>query len=133
MYYFIPRNDLTVSNCSADDYVPGPLEDWIEGALAFDGKARVASISHAELTKNMEYPRPQRWPQDHLRRLKRQTVDMGANNFLIEVVFKTEAGHTNGVLASKLPIRDTSLPLDPTAVHAWPSRPAAPRPRPPRR
>ncbi len=26
---------------------------------------------------------------------------MGANNFLIEIVFKTDAGHTNGMLASK--------------------------------
>ena len=27
-----------------------------EGALAFDGKDRVASLSHAEMTKSMEYP-----------------------------------------------------------------------------
>jgi len=32
---------------------------------------------------------------------KRETLDMGANNFLIETVFKTDAGHTNGVLAAK--------------------------------
>ena len=32
MYYFIPRNDLLVSACTPEDYVPGPLEkDWIAG------------------------------------------------------------------------------------------------------
>jgi hypothetical protein len=32
---------------------------------------------------------------------KRRTLDMGTNDFLIEVVFKTDAGRTNGILASK--------------------------------
>ena len=98
MYYFIPRNDLNVSTCSAEDYVKGSLEDWIEGALVFDGK-RIASLSHAEMTKSMEYP----VGRNKIRYdgSKRETVDMAANNFLIEVFFKTGAGHTGGVLASK--------------------------------
>jgi hypothetical protein len=32
---------------------------------------------------------------------KRETLDMAANNFLIEIVFKTDPGHTSGILASK--------------------------------
>lgn len=95
MYYYIPRNDLTVSACTAQDYVPGQLEDWIEGALAFDGK-RVASLSHADLTKSMNYPKSGAYDGS-----KRETLDMGTNNFLIEIVFKTDAGHVNGVLAEK--------------------------------
>ena len=67
MYYFIPRNDLTVSGCSAGDYVAGPLEDWIEGALAFDGK-RVASLSHAEMTRSMKYPGARGTADDRVRR-----------------------------------------------------------------
>ncbi len=102
MYYFIPRNDLTVSACTAADYVAGPLEDWIEGALVFDGKSRVASLSHAEMTKNMEYPGGKNAAKINYDGSKRETLDMGANNFLIEIVFKTVAGHTNGVLVSKL-------------------------------
>jgi hypothetical protein len=101
MYYFIPRHDLTVSKCTAADYVPGPLEDWIEGALVFDGKSRVASLSHAEMTKSMEYPGGKNAPKVNYDGSKRETLDMGANNFLIEVIFKTSTGHTNGVLASK--------------------------------
>ena len=100
MYYFIPRNDLTVNACMAQDYVAGPLEDWIEGALTFDGKNRVATLSHAEMTKNMEYPGKagSRITYDGA---KRETLDMAANNFLIEIVFKTNPGQTTGVLAAK--------------------------------
>ena len=99
MYYFIPRNDLIVSNCTGKDYVAGPLEDWIEGALAFDGKERVATLSHAELIKNMEYPGKTRVAYDGS---KRETVDMDTNNFLIEIVFRTEPGQSQGVLTAKL-------------------------------
>lgn len=102
MYYFIPRNDLTVSpQCTAEDYVAGPLEDWIEGALLFDGKSRIATLSHAEMVKSMEYPGGKNAPNVNYDGTKRETLDMGANSFLIEVSFKTTAGLTNGVLASK--------------------------------
>ncbi len=101
MYYFIPRNDLTVSTCSAKDYVAGPLEDWIEGALSFDGRGRVASLSHAEMTRSMDYPGGKHSGQNSYDGTKRETLDMGVNSFLLEIVFKTEAGQTNGVLASK--------------------------------
>jgi hypothetical protein len=53
------------------------------------------------MTKNMEYPgaKGEKISYDGS---KRETLDMGANNFLIETVFKTEAGHSGGVLCSKL-------------------------------
>ena len=101
MYYFIPRNDLAVSSCSAKDYVSGPLEDWIEGALAFDGRERVATLSHADMTRSMNYPGGKQSSGSSYDGSKRETLDMGDNNFLIEIVFKTDPGHTNGVLASK--------------------------------
>ena len=102
MYYFIPRNDLTVSNCTAKDYVSGPLEDWIEGALVFDGKSRVASLSHVEMTRNMTYPGNKKSAGSSYDGSKRETLDMGVNNFLIEIVFKTAVGYTKGVLVSKM-------------------------------
>ena len=102
MYYFIPRNDLTVSSCTEKDYVAGPLEDWIEGALVFDGKDRIASLTHAEMTKNMDYPGNKKNPAKiTYDGSKRETLDMAANNFLIEVFFKTEPGNANGILTSK--------------------------------
>ncbi len=101
MYYFLPRNDLTVNACTAQDYIAGAMEDWIEGALVFDGKTRVATLTHAEMTKNMEYPGAKNGPMVTYDGSKRETLDMAANNFLIETVFKTAPGQTNGVLAAK--------------------------------
>jgi len=102
MYYFIPRNDLTISSCTAEDYVMGPLEDWIEGALVFDGKDRIASLSQAEMTRSMTYPGNKNNPPRNYDGTKRETLDMDANNFLIEIVFKTAPGQASGVLVSKL-------------------------------
>ena len=100
MYYFLPRNDLVVSQCAATDYQGGELEDWIEGALSFDGR-RTASISQAELTKNIVYGGRGAGPANTLDGSKRQTLDMDTNNFLIEAVFRTDPGHINSVLVSK--------------------------------
>ncbi len=99
MYYFLPRMDLTVAACAAENYVTGALEDWIEGALAFDGKDRVATLTHAEMTRSMEYPAGK--GKVTFDGAKRETVDMGTNNFLVEIVFKTDAGQTQGTLVSK--------------------------------
>ncbi len=90
MYYYVPRNDLTVSQCTPDDYVSGPLEDWIPGALRFDGK-RTAVLTNAEMTKDVDY-RGRRGDEHRSRAPKRKTLDMGTNNFLIEAYFRTDAG-----------------------------------------
>ena len=101
MYYFIPRNDLTVSTCTAKDYTAGPLEDWIEGALSFDGK-RTASLAHAEMIKSMKYPAVgKKGKESSYDGTKRESMDMGNNNFLIEIYIKTTAGCTKGSLVSK--------------------------------
>jgi hypothetical protein len=49
----------------------------------------------------MEYPGGRRAPKVPYDGSQRETVDMGVNNFLIEIVFKTEAGQKSGVLVSK--------------------------------
>ncbi len=106
MYYFIPRNDLTVSQATPADYVSGPLEDWIRGALQFDGQ-RTAVLTHAEMTRDMDYPigivdgkvqkkKPGESKYDGARR---QTLDMSTNNFLIEAVVQVTRG---GVIAEKM-------------------------------
>jgi hypothetical protein len=110
MYYFIPRNDLKVSACAPEDYVAGPLEDWIEGALRFDG-SRVATLTHAEMTRSMRYPGP-RGAAIEYDGSKRESLDMNKNNFLIEVVFKTDAGRQKGVLASKMDQSGYELAID---------------------
>lgn len=100
-YYFLPRNDLTVAGpVSADDYVDGLLEDWIGGALSFEG-TRLASLSHADMTRDMEYPGSRGAPAVNYDGSQRETLDMASNNFAIEIFFKTGAGHSGGTLISK--------------------------------
>ncbi len=101
-YYFLPRNDLIVSDpVSAEDYVYGPLENWIEGALSFDG-TRVAVLSHAEMSRDMTYPGQDGSPPIQFDGSKRETLDMATNSFIIEMVFRTEEEHTGGTLVSKI-------------------------------
>ncbi len=102
MYYFIPRNDLMVNACTAADYIDGPLEDWIEGALSFNGKSRCAVLAHAELIKDMTYPKDKE-AKDFVTYdgKRRKTVDMDTNNFLIEIMFKADKGKGNGAMVCK--------------------------------
>ncbi len=101
MYYFVPRNDLTVSGATLESYVSGPLEDWTNGALSFDGKSRFATLSHAAMTADFQY-KIGRGGQDFVMPGKnRRTLDMSDNNFLIEIVAQVAEGHTGGVLVQK--------------------------------
>jgi hypothetical protein len=109
MYYLIPRNDLRLNEAAPHDYVRGPLEDWIDGALQFDGTNRYAVLTHAEMTVDMDYTgadsRRRRGPViaegGRFPGVKRRTLDMDTNNFLIEVYFKTAKDHTGGTIVEK--------------------------------
>ena len=48
-YYKKPTYPLRAVNISADDYVEGPLEDWVRGALKFNGRDQYAVLTQAEL------------------------------------------------------------------------------------
>ena len=120
MYDFVPRNDLRVTGATAQDYVAGTLEDWIEGALAFDG-ARVAVLADAGLKKDVPYPVGFDPGKEDLTRkfvfpaAKRETVDVGANNFLVEAVFRTDPGHAGGTVAGKMGDAGYALTIGPDA------------------
>ncbi len=99
MYRFIPRHDLTAHNVGADDFVAGPLEDWTQGALALNGRDQYCVLPDADLKSDYEWGRRNRvstYPGG-----RRKTPDMGTNNFLIEVVLRTEPGRAGGVIVSK--------------------------------
>jgi hypothetical protein len=113
MYYYVPRNDLTVNECTPDDYVAGPLEDWIDGALRFDGK-RYAVLTNAEMTKDLVYSGggrrgggPQTSPGS-----QRKTLDMSTNSFLVEAHFRTDPGLVNGTIAAKADQAGYELGMD---------------------
>ncbi len=100
-YYHVPRNDLTVASATTSDYVDGPLEDWIPGALRFDGK-RIGILPHTEIVKDMVYPLSRNKKGKLSNNVKegesglpfsgakRKSLDMADNNWLIEAVCKLE-------------------------------------------
>jgi len=94
-YYKRPTYPLTALNVTAKDYLKGVLEDWTEGALNFDGRQTYCSLSDTVASKRVC-----------------TNVDMPANNFLIEAVFKTEKGHKDGVLVSKYSSSGNGYKLD---------------------
>ncbi|MFP4381615.1 MAG: LamG-like jellyroll fold domain-containing protein [Candidatus Sumerlaeia bacterium] len=84
-YRNLPRNDLKAHNLSASNFEMGPLEDWVKGALHFNGKNTYCSLS-SEIASPTGRP----------------GLDMDINNFLVEVQLKTKAGHTKGGILAKM-------------------------------
>jgi hypothetical protein len=102
MYYQIPRNDLHAPGATVADYVAGPLEDWCQGAMHFDGRDRYCVLKHADLKS--DYTVHLRGGDDagvKIPGATRRTVDMDSNSFLVEVYFRTEPGCAGGTLVAK--------------------------------
>jgi hypothetical protein len=83
-YHEIPKNHLTIHSLNDSSFREGILEDWIQGALYFDGSSTYCSLSHSTASANTC-----------------NNVDMTDNSFIIEAYIKTTAGHTDGILVSK--------------------------------
>lgn len=117
MFADIPRNDLSCKNINAKNYTVGILEDWTKGALRLNGSSEYCQIDDADLKDGYT------WKQD--RRIKKQgpiagtitpemrdTVDIGADNFLIETVLAADNGHNQAGVASKRKERGYALTID---------------------
>jgi hypothetical protein len=101
MYRRIPRNDLTVHGVTRDSFVDGPLEDWIPGALKFDGKTTYGSLSHDAMAGEYSY-RSGRSGATTVPASARKSADMDTNSFLIEAYLRVDPGNPRGVVASKM-------------------------------
>ena len=55
-YHELPMYPLTAVNVSSDDYVSGPLEDWIEGSLRLNGRDQYAVLPHERLEAAPPHP-----------------------------------------------------------------------------
>jgi Concanavalin A-like lectin/glucanases superfamily len=108
-YHKRPMYPLKAINVTREDYVPGPLEDWIPGALSFSpAKKQYATMSHFEMMKPFSF-RDLRKSRHENARPEPCTVEGEAlknpqiytSNFLIEVYFTTAPGHIGGVLMEK--------------------------------
>ncbi len=49
MYQYIPNYVFRVNEAKESDYIPSRSEDWIEGALKFDGSTRFAKVSNEQI------------------------------------------------------------------------------------
>ncbi|MCZ7648213.1 MAG: laminin G domain-containing protein [Planctomycetota bacterium] len=106
-YHERPTWPLSVKHAGADAYVPGPLEDWIAGALALNGTNRYAVLPHAKLAEPFVYEA--RVEKDKKKVNEQRTAQgeelknpqVHRSNFLIEVYFKLEPKQAGGVLIEK--------------------------------
>ena len=95
----IKRHDLTGHNIRAEDYQQGLLEDWVDGALSFNGTNQYASILDASTKSGYNWTTD--WGSGTISGSQRVTLDTGTENFLLEIVFKTSSNQTGGTLVSK--------------------------------
>lgn len=98
----VPENELTGNGFTADAYVDGPLEDWVKGAVTFDG-TRHLTLAQATLLKNFSISEGH---GKHKKTTKingttRKTVRMDTNNFLIEAVIRAGPEQAGAILAGK--------------------------------
>ena len=94
-YYQVAENNLKAHGITQNSFVKGQLEDWTEGALSFDGMQTYCELDHATTSAKIC-----------------TNVDMTTNNFIIEVVFRTEKDHKEGVLVSKYDPSGNGYSLD---------------------
>jgi len=120
-YHERPMYPLKAVNVGAADYVRGPLEDWIAGALKFSPAGKqFAFISNAEMMKPFSFKDLKK--SRHAGGVKPEvcTVEgeglknpqIYTSNMLIEIYFKTASGHTGGVLMEKMKGNGYSLSID---------------------
>lgn len=108
MYDLVPRNDLSVPGATQDDYTAGPLENFTDGVLRFNGRDRYAVIKHEDLVAPYSFNYTVQREGESVARgetvvpgRERKTVDMDTNSFLVEVYFRTEPGHGGSAIISK--------------------------------
>lgn len=112
MFHDIPRNNLTGHGIDASNFVPGTLENWVEGAVAFNGIDEYCDLADAELRTSYTWRNSTGGSTGTYPGGKRVTVDMASNNFLVEVVLKTKPGSTSGGIVSKCADKGYVLEVD---------------------
>jgi hypothetical protein len=103
-----PRFPLAAHGVAAKDYAAGPLEDWVDGALSFDGKAQYAGIDQASIGK------PYEWQAGKEKKVAQgkdiMSPDIDGTDLLIEVYLR--ADKAGGVVVAKRADRGYQLALN---------------------
>ncbi len=117
MYHLVPAYELELNATSLEDYIASTSESWNAGALVFDG-SRFGKVPDAGMKSDIVLPIKELNPKaldgrqpfapwetrDNayvLPAQHRTTLDMAANNLLMEAILKVEPGTTNAVIAGK--------------------------------
>lgn len=117
-YHNKPMFPLTGVGVTAVDYVDGPLEDWVKGALRFNGSDQFAVCRDGALNQSFEYTIKFRWDRQgekETRKVEGQGLwspEVHDSNFLVEVYFRTEPGSGGGVVVEKMGEAGYALALD---------------------
>ncbi|HOM25997.1 MAG TPA: LamG domain-containing protein [bacterium] len=98
MYQYVPWNNLKGMNVVEENYKAGILENWVEGALEFDGEKVYCILPDSEIKKDYSFVYTGDFKYGDIGKnstviypgSKRQTVDMDRNSFVIEMVIKAE-------------------------------------------
>jgi hypothetical protein len=120
-YHNRPMYPLKGVNIDATDYVQGPLEDWIPGALHFTAsKRQYATLARADMMKpfsfdDLKKSRHEGAKPEHctIEGEALKNPEIYTSNLLIEIYFKTAVGHTGGVLMEKMKGAGYSLAISP--------------------
>lgn len=97
MFSQIPRRDLHCANTRHTDYTTGTLEDWIPGALSFDGRTRTCSIDNGSARA------PYAWKgakgAGRTEAAQRESLDIDSGNLTIEAVIRPDrTGRQTGLM-----------------------------------
>jgi hypothetical protein len=100
MYHAAPKFDLKANAATAASYVAGPLEDWTDGAFAFDGSSSFLSSAHAEMVKPFAYKAGNQDKQAAGKEIVSPDIDTGS--LVIETYVQAKAGQPASVLVAKM-------------------------------
>ena len=102
-YYKKPTYPLTGVKITLSDYQDGPLENWTQGCLHFNGVDQYAFLSNEEISRPVEIDA--RGRADNVKRTvsgaELSAPQIFNSNFLIEMYFKTAPGLKDAVLVQK--------------------------------
>jgi hypothetical protein len=101
-YYKFPTYPLKAVNVTLQDYQNGPLENWIQGALHFNGRDQYAVLSNADITRPVTMDGQRGAQERTITGADLSNPQIYTSNFLIEAYFKTAPGQKDATLIQKM-------------------------------
>jgi hypothetical protein len=115
-YYKFPTYPLKGVNISLDDYKQGPLENWTNGALHFNGHDQYAVLSNDDIERQatMIVGRGNNGQRREITGDALANPQIHNSNFLIELYFQIAPGAKDATLIQKMSVPGWALTLNPS-------------------